>query len=213
MHSLEKIVKTHFPMIEDRFNFKMQKLKYISIAYNHSTTTTSVFIDHSNIYGYEPKAYTWCKVDDGINILKKIINDIMYPGVKHNQNYNSLLEQLLISYTKMLEKAYKSKNKKLDKMCEFEYARYNENICTTYYEYRKLISKSTHSKILGIITMKDKIYFKKFGPEVKNASGILITIKNKYDIYKYYCETLILNKKQKQVVLDSIDEAIIYNNM
>lgn len=212
MRSLEAIVKEHFPLYVDRFNFRLQTIKYVQVVLNSNTATTSIAVVHNNLFGYPPKTYVWYSEDDAVEILKKIICEVVFPELQNNPHFGKLVNVLLDGYTCKLNIISDRKKKKLDKMCEFEYARFKKEPYTTNYEYCRFVSRNSFSGILGLIkpVKNSRVLFREFGPDSKSRY-VTVLDKTKEKIYNYYHHTLILNDKQKELIKIAIDKAIEYN--
>ena len=212
MNSLEAIVNKHFPLYVDRFNFSLQTIKYVQVVLNSITATTSITVTQDNLFGYTPKMYVWYSEDDAVEILKKIIGEVLFPELQRSPNFKMLLAALLEGYSYKLRIISNKKKKKLDKMCEFEYVRYKRVPYTTNFEYGKLVTKNSYYGILGITkpNHRGKVTFKEFGPDSKNRR-VTVTVETKDKIYEYYHDTLILNDVQKELIRLAIDKAIEHN--
>ena len=212
MRSLEAIVKKHFPLYVDRFNFRLQTIKYVQVVLNSNTATTSIAVTHDNLFGYPPKTYVWYYEDDAVEILKKIIGEVLFPELQKTPNFKMLLDALLEGYSHKLNVIINRKKKKLDKMCEFEYVRFKKEPYTTNYEYCRYVSRKSFSGILGLIkpVKRGRVVFKEFGPDSKKRY-VTVLEETKEKIYNYYHHTLILNDKQKELIKIAIDKAIEYN--
>ena len=212
MRSLEAIVKEHFPLYVDRFNFRLQTIKYVQVVLNSNTATTSIVVTHDNLFGYPPKSYVWYSEDDAVEILKKIIGEVLFPELQKTPNFKMLLDALLEGYSHKLNIIINRKKKKLDKMCELNYVRFKKEPYTTDYEYCKLVSRNSYCGIIGLMkpNHRGKVCFKEFGPDSKNRY-VTVFEKTKEKIYSYYSNTLILNDKQKELIKIAIDKAIEYN--
>ncbi len=212
MRSLEAIVKEHFSLYVDRFNFRLQTIKYVQVVLNSITATTSITVTQDNLFGYPPKTYVWYSEDDAVEILKKIIGEVLFPELQKSPNFKMLLAALLEGYSHKLNVITNRKKKKLDKMCEFEYVRFKKEPYTTNFEYRKLVSRNSFSGILGLIkpVKSSRVLFREFGPDSKNRY-VVVSKKNRDEIYQYYCNTLVVNDKQKELIKIAIDKAIEYN--
>ena len=213
MLSLEAIVKEHFPLYVDRFNFRLQTIKYVQVSLNPVSATAYITVAYDNLFGYPPKSYVWYSEDAAFNILKKIICNVVFPELQKNPNFKVLLDALLESYSHKLKVITDKKKKKLDKMCELNYVRFKKEPYTTNYEYRKLVSRNSFSGILGLIkpVKNSRVLFREFGPDSKSRY-MLVLDETKEKIYNYYHHTLILNDKQKELIKIAIDKAIEYNN-
>ena len=211
MNSLEAIVKKHFPLYVDRFNFRLQTIKYVQVVLNSITATTSITVTQDNLFGYPPKTYVWYSEDDAVEILKKIIGEVLFPELQKSPNFKMLLAALLEGYSYKLRIISNKKKKKLDKMCELNYVRFKKEPYTTNYEYRKLVSRNSFSGILGLIehVRSGRVQFKEFGPDSKVR--FVVSKKNRDEIYQYYCNTLVVNDMQKELIKIAIDKAIEYN--
>ena len=211
MNSLEAIVKKHFPLYVDRFNFKLQTIKYVQVVLNSITATTSITVTQDNLFGYPPKTYVWYYEDVAVEILKKIISEVLFPELQKSPNFKMLLAALLEGYSYKLRIISNKKKKKLDKMCELNYVRFKKEPYTTNYEYRKLVSRNSFSGILGLIehVKRGRVLFKEFGPDSKVR--FVVSKKNRDEIYQYYCNTLVLNDKQKELIKIAIDKAVEHN--
>ena len=211
MNSLEAIVKKHFPLYVDRFNFSLQTIKYVQVVLNSITATTSITVTQDNLFGYPPKTYVWYSEDDAVEILKKIIGEVLFPELQKSPNFKMLLAALLEGYSYKLRIISNKKKKKLDKMCELNYVRFKKEPYTTNYEYRKLVSRNSFSGILGLIehVKSGRVQFKEFGPDSKVR--FVVSKKNRDEIYQYYCNTLVVNDMQKELIKIAIDKAIEYN--
>ena len=212
MRSLEAIVKEHFPLYVDRFNFRLQTIKYVQVVLSSNTATTSIVVTHDNLFGYPPKTYVWYYEDDAVEILKKIIGEVLFPELQKTPNFKMLLDALLEGYSHKLNVIINRKKKKLDKMCEFEYVRFKKEPYTTNYEYCRYVSRKSFSGILGLIkpVKRGRVVFKEFGPDSKKQY-VTVLEETKEKIYNYYHHTLILNDKQKELIKIAIDKAIEYN--
>ena len=212
MNSLEAVVNKHFPLYVDRFNFRLQTIKYVQVVLNSITATTSITVTKDNLFGYPPKTYVWYSEDDAVEILKKIIGEVLFPELRKSPNFKVLLDALLEGYSHKLGVITDKKKKKLDKMCELEYVRFKKEPYTTDYEYRRFVSRNSYCGIIGLIkpNCRGKVRFKEFGPgSMRRYVTILEETKEK--IYSYYSSTLILNDKQKELIKIAIDKAIEYN--
>jgi len=212
MRSLEAIVYEHFPLYADRFNFRLQTIKYVQVVLNSNTATTNIVITHDNLFGYPPKTYVWYYVDDAVEILKKIIGEVLFPELQKSPNFKMLLAALLEGYSHKLNIIINRKKKKLDKMCEFEYVRFKKEPYTTNYEYCRFVSRNSYCGIIGLMRpdYRGKVKFKEFGPDSKKRY-VFVLDETKEKIYNYYNHTLILNDKQKELIKIAIDKAIEYN--
>ena len=212
MNSLEAIVKKHFPLYTNRFNFRLQTIKYVQVVLNSITATTSITVTQDNLFGYPPKTYVWYSEDDAVEILKKIIGEVLFPELQKSPNFKMLLAALLEGYSYKLRIISNKKKKKLDKMCEFEYVRYKRVPYTTNFEYGKLVTKNSYCGVLGLVTFgkSGKVRFKEFGPDSKNRC-VTASVETKDKIYEYYHDTLILNVKQEELIKNAIDKAVKYN--
>ena len=211
MNSLEAIVKKHFPLYVDRFNFRLQTIKYVQVVLSSITATTSITVTQDNLFGYPPKTYVWYYEDVAVEILKKIISEVLFPELQKNPNFKMLLAALLEGYSYKLKVITNKKKKKLDKMCELNYVRFKKEPYTTKYEYRKLVSRNSFSGILGLIehVKSGRVQFKEFGPDSKVR--FVVSKKNRDEIYQYYCNTLVVNDKQKELIKIAIDKAVEHN--
>ena len=212
MRSLEAIVKKHFPLYTNRFNFRLQTIKYVQVVLNSITATTSITVTQDNLFGYPPKTYVWYSEDDAVEILKKIISEVLFPELQKSPNFKVLLDALLEGYSHKLKVITDKKKKKLDKMCELNYVRFKKEPYTTNYEYRKLVSRNSFSGILGLIkpVKSGRVLFREFGPDSKSRYMVVLD-ETKEKIYNYYHHTLILNDKQNELIKIAIDKAIEYN--
>ena len=212
MRSLEAIVKKHFPLYTNRFNFRLQTIKYVQVVLNSITATTSITVTQDNLFGYPPKTYVWYSEDDAVEILKKIISEVLFPELQKSPNFKVLLDALLEGYSHKLKVITDKKKKKLDKMCELNYVRFKKEPYTTNYEYRKLVSRNSFSGILGLIkpVKSGRVLFREFGPDSKSRY-VAVLDETKEKIYNYYHHTLILNDKQNELIKIAIDKAIEYN--
>ena len=212
MNSLEAIVKKHFPLYVDRFNFKLQTIKYVQVVLSSITATTSITVTQDNLFGYPPKTYVWYYEDVAVEILKKIISEVLFPELQKSPNFKMLLAALLEGYSYKLKVITNKKKKKLDKMCEFEYVRFKKEPYTTNYEYCRFVSRNSYCGIIGLMKTKHrgKVTFKEFGPDSKNRY-VTVLEETKEKIYSYYSNTLILNDKQKELIRLVIDKAIEHN--
>ena len=212
MRSLEAIVYEHFPLYADRFNFRLQTIKYVQVVLNSNTATTSITITHDNLFGYPPKTYVWYSEDDAVEILKKIIGEVLFPELQKSPNFKMLLAALLEGYSHKLNVIINRKKKKLDKMCEFEYVRFKKEPYTTNYEYCRFVSRNSYCGIIGLVkpNRRGKVLFKEFGPDLTRRY-VTVLEKTKEKIYSYYSNTLILNDKQKELIKIAIDKAIEHN--
>ena len=212
MNSLEAIVNKHFPLYVDRFNFTLQTIKYVLVVLNSRAATTSIAVTQDNLFGYTPKSYVWYSEDDAVEILKKIIGEVLFPELRKSPNFKVLLDAILEGYSHKLKVITNKKKKKLDKMCEFEYVRFKKEPYTTNYEYCRFVSRNSYCGIIGLMKPKyrGKVRFKEFGPDSKNRY-VTVLEKTKEKIYNYYHHTLILNDKQKELIKIAIDKAIEYN--
>ena len=214
MNSLEAIVKKHFPLYTNRFNFRLQTIKYVQVVLNSITATTSITVTQDNLFGYPPKTYVWYSEDDAVEILKKIIGEVLFPELQKSPNFKMLLAALLEGYSHKLKVITDKKKKKLDKMCELNYVRFKKEPYTTNYEYRKLVSRNSFSGILGLINhvKSGRVLFKEFGPDSK-VRFVVVSEKNRDEIYQYYCNTLVVNDKQRELIQIAIDKAVEYNKL
>ena len=212
MNSLEAIVNKHFPLYVDRFNFKLQTIKYVQVVLNSITATTSITVTQDNLFGYPPKTYVWYSEDGAVDILKKIIGEVLFPELQRSPNFKMLLAALLEGYSYKLRIISNKKKKKLDKMCEFEYVRFKKEPYTTNYEYCRFVSRNSYYGILGITkpNHRGKVRFQEFGPD-STRRFVPILEETKEKIYNYYHHTLILNDKQKELIKIAIDKAIEHN--
>ena len=212
MNSLEAIVNKHFPLYVDRFNFRLQTIKYVQVVLNSITATTSITVTQDNLFGYTPKMYVWYSEDDAVEILKKIIGEVLFPELQRSPNFKMLLAALLEGYSHKLNVITNKKKKKLDKMCEFEYVRFKKEPYTTNFEYGKLVTKNSFCGVLGLVTFgkSGKVGFREFGPDSKNR-WVTASAETKDKIYNYYHDTLILNVKQEELIKNAIDKAVKYN--
>jgi hypothetical protein len=156
--------------------------------------------------------YVWYYVDDAVEILKKIIGEVLFPELQKSPNFKMLLAALLEGYSHKLNIIINRKKKKLDKMCEFEYVRFKKEPYTTNYEYCRFVSRNSYCGIIGLMRpyYRGKVKFKEFGPDSKKRY-VFVLDETKEKIYNYYHHTLILNDKQKELVIIAIDKAIEYN--
>ena len=212
MNSLEAIVNKHFPLYVDRFNFSLQTIKYVQVVLSSITATTSITVTRDNLFGYPPKMYVWYSEDDAVEILKKIIGEVLFPELRKSPNFKVLLDALLEGYSHKLRVITDKKKKKLDKMCELEYVRFKKEPYTTNYEYRRFVSRNSFSGIIGLMkpVKSGRVFFREFGPDSKNRY-VAVLDETKEKIYNYYHHTLILNDKQKELIKIAIDKAIEYN--
>lgn len=212
MNSLEAIVYEHFPLYADRFNFRLQTIKYVHVVLNSNSATASIAVIQDNLFGYTPKSYVWYSEDGAVEILKKIIGEVLFPELQKSPNFKMLLAALLEGYSYKLKVITNKKKKKLDKMCEFEYVRFKKEPYTTNYEYCRFVSRNSYCGIIGLMKPKyrGKVRFKEFGSDSKNRY-VTVLEKTKEKIYNYYHHTLILNDKQKELIKIAIDKAIEYN--
>lgn len=212
MNSLEAIVNKHFPLYVDRFNFSLQTIKYVQVVLSSSGATTTITVTQDNLFGYTPKAYVWYSEDGAVEILKKIIGEVLFPELQKSPNFKMLLAALLEGYSYKLKVIANKKKKKLDKMCEFEYVRFKKEPYTTNYEYCRFVSRNSYCGIIGLMKpmYRGKVRFREFGPDSKNRY-VTVLEKTKEKIYNYYHHTLILNDKQKELIKIAIDKAIEYN--
>ena len=212
MRSLEAIVYEHFPLYVDRFNFRLQTIKYVQVSLNPVSATAYITVAYDNLFGYPPKSYVWYSEDAAFNILKKIICNVVFPELQMNPNFKVLLDALLEGYSHKLKVITDKKKKKLDKMCELNYVRFKKEPYTKNYEYRKLVSRNSFSGILGLIkpVKSGRVLFREFGPDSKSRYMAVLE-ETKEKIYNYYHHTLILNDKQKELIKIAIDKAIEYN--
>ena len=99
-------------------------------------------------------------------------------------------------------------------MCELNYVRFKKEPYTTNYEYRKLVSRNSFSGILGLINhvKSGSVLFKEFGPDSK-VRFVVVSEKNRDEIYQYYCNTLVVNDKQRELIQIAIDKAVEYNKL
>ena len=214
MCSLEAIVKKHFPLYVDRFNFRLQTIKYVQVSLNTVSATAYITVAYDNLFRYSPKSYVWYSEDAAFKILKKIICNVVFPELQKNPNFKVLLDALLEGYSHKLKVITDKKKKKLDKMCELNYVRFKKEPYTTNYEYRKLVSRNSFSGILGLINhvKSGRVLFNEFGPDSK-VRFVVVSEKNRDEIYQYYCNTLVVNDKQRELIQIAIDKAVEYNKL
>ena len=118
MNSLEAIVNRHFPLYVDRFNFRLQTIKYVQVSLNTISATAYITVTQPNLFGHTSKVYVWYSEDVAVEILKKIIGEVLFPELQKSPNFKMLLAALLECYSYKLKVITNKKKKKLFRLMQ-----------------------------------------------------------------------------------------------
>ena len=100
--TLEHIVSTHFPLITDRFNYKLGSILGFSIGYSRSTYSVILSIKLKDICLYTSVN----NETDYINKYTEYITKVFY-NYKDNTNFNQLVSILIENITPRINKLFK----------------------------------------------------------------------------------------------------------
>ena len=187
--SLEYIVKTYFPLIEDKFNFRLGTVKGICISYNKNSF--SVYIFNAN------RSSSTTAITKDL-LLEKFIDIVR----RHLSNYadspylDMLLQILVENITTKVDKLFERRKNDIDKLCEFTHARFKKQ---QGHDYTKIIDKENEYLAGVYYTSIDR---NKENPFYNNGSTHLqITTQNISMIMQVLEDKYILNDVQRKEIL------------
>ena len=195
--SLEYIVKTYFPLIEDKFNFRLGTVKGICISYNKNSF--SVYIFNANT------SSTTSAITKDL-LLEKFIDIVR----RHLSNYadspylDMLLQILVENITPKVEKLFEKRKNDIDKLCEFTHARFKKQ---QGHDYTKIIDKENEYLAGVYYTSIDR---NKENPFYNNGSTHLqITAQNIPLITRLIEERYILNDVQRKEINKRLNNLVL----
>ena len=187
--SLEYIVKTYFPLIEDKFNFRLGTVKGISVSYNKKSF--SVYIVNANTSSSTTAITKDLLLEKYINIIKQYLTSHV-----DNPHFDTLLQILMKNITPKVEKSFEKRKTSIDVLCKFECARFRN---PQYHDYSKILGKENEYLITGYYTSIDRY---KENPIFNNGSTHLqITTQNISMIMQVLEDKYILNDVQRKEIL------------
>ena len=195
--SLEYIVKTYFPLIEDKFNFRLGTVKRISVSYNKKYF--SVYIINTNT-----SSSTTAITKD--LLLEKYINNIRQylTNNVNNPHFNTLLQILIKNITPKVEKLFERRKTNIDELCKFECARYRN---PQHHDYSKILSKENEYLINVYYTSIDKY---KENPKYNiGKNNLQVTVQNISKIMQLLEDKYILNNVQRKEILIRLNNLAI----
>ena len=195
--SLEYIVKTYFPLIEDKFNFRLGTVKRVSVSYNKKYF--SVYITNTNTLS----ATTAITKD---LLLEKYINNIRQylTNNVNNPHFDTLLQILIKNITPKVEKLFERRKTDIDVLCEFECARFRN---PQYHDYSKILGKENEYLINVHYTSIDR---NKKNPMFNNGEiNLQITAQNIPLITRLIEERYILNDVQRKEISKRLNNLVL----
>ena len=195
--SLEYIVKTYFPLIEDKFNFRLGTVKGISVSYNKKTF--SVYIINTNTSSSTTAITKDLLLEKYINIIKQYLTSHV-----DNPHFDTLLQILMKNITPKVEKSFEKRKTSIDVLCEFECARFRN---PQYHDYSKILGKENEYLINVYCTSTDRY---KENPIFNNGEiNLQITMQNIPLITRLMEEKYILNDVQRKEISKRLNNLVL----
>ena len=187
--SLEYIVKTYFPLIEDKFNFRLGTVKGICISYNKNSF--SVYIFNANTSSSTTAITKDLLLEKYIDIVRRHLSNYA------DSPYLDMLLQILVeNITTKVDKLFERRKNDIDKLCEFTHARFKKQ---QGHDYTKIIDKENKYLAGVYYTSIDR---NKENPFYNNGSTHLqITTQNISMIMQVLEDKYILNDVQRKEIL------------
>ncbi len=187
--SLEYIVKTYFPLIEDKFNFRLGTVKGICISYNKKSF--SVYIFNANTSSSTTAITKDLLLEKFIDIVRRHLSNYA------DSPYLDMLLQILVeNITTKVDKLFERRKSNIDKLCEFTHARFKKQ---QGHDYTKIIDKENEYLAGVYYTSIDR---NKENPFYNNGSTHLqITTQNISMIMQVLEDKYILNDVQRKEIL------------
>lgn len=200
--SLEYIVKTHFPLIKDKFNFSMGSLRGISFTFNVAGYSPQMSI-------YPPislsgKTTTYKTKEVALEKYKKIVKEHLseyIDSIHFDLLYNKLIENVI----PRIEKSLESRKNAINKLCVFTHARFKK---MEKDEYTRLFKDGTNELCRITYSSADKARCKPRFVSVKHKNknqSIAVTLVNIPAIMEDIETNLIINEEQKRVILEQLN--------
>ena len=187
--SLEYIVKTYFPLIEDKFNFRLGTVKGISVSYNKKSF--SVYIINKNTSLSTTAITKDLLLEKYINIIKQYLTSHV-----DNPHFDTLLQILMKNITPKVEKLFERRKTNIDELCKFECARFRN---PQYHDYSKILSKENKYLINVYYTSTDR--YKETPMFNIGKNNLQVTVQNISKIMQLLEDKYILNNVQRKEIL------------
>ena len=195
--SLEYIVKTYFPLIEDKFNFRLGTVKRVSVSYNKKYF--SVYIINANTSSSTTAITKDLLLEKYINIIKQYLTSHV-----NNPHFNTLLQILIKNITPKVEKLFERRKTDIDVLWEFECARFRN---PQYHDYSKILGKENEYLINVHYTSIDR---NKKNPMFNNGEiNLQITAQNIPLITRLIEERYILNDVQRKEINKRLNNLVL----
>ena len=203
--TLEHIVSTHFPLITDRFNYKLGSILGFSIGYSRSTYSVILSIKLKDICLYTSVN----NETDYINKYTEYTTKVFY-NYKDNTNFNQLVSILIENITPRINKLFEKRKKDIDRLCELEYARYKKPHKN---EFTKILGDYNKKILINVYYTETDKYKKSFRyiSRNRNKPSFIITKETISDCLNDLEETFILNDKQREEILIRLNHVINHN--
>ena len=200
--SLEYIVITHFPLIEDKFNFRLGTVKGISFGYNIAGYSTKISI-YSPV-SLTPKIITYTTKEKALENYRKIVTEYFSEYV--NNNHLDLLYNELISVIiPKIDAALENRKNDINKLCKFTHARFK---IIDKHEYVRLFKSSNELCRISYASTdisKRKPRYVSIKRNKRNDLNVAVTKADIPLIMEDIETNLIINDNQRKMIIEQLN--------
>lgn len=210
--NLKNFVLEHYPFLEDKFNYRLGRPKYITFyagVKKRKRTLTSrsyLYLQAHNKYNLPCKMWLFNNIENATKILYDFTHDVVLGKEKDSDIKDELCRMVVSLNEDKLKDTIEEKEKIIKELCGSEYALYKDSnevaICLIF--DRVSTTGLTYTTFIN----KANLYYTQFtrGKFVRISSNNIENIINKYQ------ELFILNKSQLDKIRQLITEMAEYNN-
>ena len=119
--SLKYIVKTYFPLIEDKFNFRLGTVK--GVSFNYSATKYEAIISIYSPISPTNKTLTYRSKEKALKKYREIITEYFSEYV-NNTHFELIYNELISVIIPNIDAALENRKNDINKLCEFTHARF-----------------------------------------------------------------------------------------
>lgn len=213
MITLESLVKEYFPLLEDRFNFSLQKPVSIFVSSNNTKTLERVpknyfKVQFKNPHNYCTDYFYFDNADQARKSFKKIMLRTVFKGYEYSKEMENIIDICFLSYVIKIQKVLENKEKIKNKLLEFYYAEL-QDVGTNKRpkKYIRLFDR-LNKKLCNVIYLPK---IEKYAVTLHRNQVITITPKNIEKCISAYESYYHLNTVQK-IIIKEIITRIAYEN-
>lgn len=199
MFILESLVKEHFPLLTDRFNYVLGRPKGISAGMDANNLQTYLKVGNLSKYNYKHTTYKYKNLEDAYLVFSNWTIANVFCGYEITANMLMIIRISFDNFRNDIDEKIKENEKYLACICEYTHALI-KNPREGDARIRRLFEKGSLSNVLYIvynnITDKWVCTIKLNIIEIKESviKSLMLEYENKF----------ILNSKQRETILSTL---------